>query len=238
MRPWRSFTGWGVVTSPLQGHFSFSCCSVLSILYQPCPQKWAKTVPRDGWNQWHSSIGHLLCAQHWVSPETEWRWGRIDCHPQGAPHLYRFPRTAFTNCHKLRGLHNTTIWSYRCTGQKPNGGFYHANTEVLAGPCSFLEAWGKNPFCCSCMVLAEFSFFFLLFGLRYNWHTTVSKFKVYSVLTRYTYVFQCDDHHSLELTPPSHHIITISFLWWEHSGLIFSNFRVYNMVLFIILTVH
>ena len=35
----------------------------------------------------------------------------------------------------------------------------------------------------------------------------------FSVLTRYTYVFQCDDHHSLELTPPYHHIITIYFLW-------------------------
>lgn len=74
------------------------------------------------------------------------RWGRLDCCPQGALDLRQFPRTAFTNCHKLRGLHSTTIWSYRCAGQKPDGGFYQANTEVFSGPCSFLETWGKNPF--------------------------------------------------------------------------------------------
>lgn len=42
-------------------------------------------------------------------------------------------------------------------------GLYQDNIEVLAGPCSFLETGGKNPFSCSCMVLAEFSFFSLLF---------------------------------------------------------------------------
>ena len=196
----------------------------------------------------NSATGWLksMTLFHWspsLCPALGKPWDRVKMRKNWLPSSRSSPsisvsQDCFTNCHKLRGLQITTIWSYRCTGQKPNGGFYQANTEVLAGPCSFLEAWGKNPFCCSCMVLAEFSFFFLLFGLRYNWPTTVSKFKVYSVLTRYTYVFQCDDHHSLELTPPYHHIITISFLWWEYSGLIFSNFWIYNMVLFIILTVH
>ena len=57
-----------------------------------------------------------------------------------------------------------------------------------------------------------------------------SKFKVYSVLTRSTYVFQCDDHHSLELTPPSCHIITFFFFFCgENIQDLFSAFFKYTI---------
>lgn len=138
------------------------------------------------------------------------RWGRLDCCPQGAFRSALVSLDCLTNCHKLRGL-QYNLYDLTEAGQSLMGASTRLTLEVLAGPCSFLETWGKNPFPAHawCCWQNSVSFFFL-FWLRYNWHTIASKFKVYGVLTRSTYVFQCDDHHSLELNS-SCHIIGLFF---------------------------
>lgn len=64
--------------------------------------------------------------------------------------------------------------------------------------------------------------------MRCKWHITLC-FKLYKVLIWYTYVLQNGFH--LRLTPSSHHISIVSFLWWEHLRFTLSNIQVYSTVL-------
>lgn len=78
------------------------------------------------------------------------------------------------------------------------------------------------------------SFFSTL--LKYNWHTTLCKFKMYKILIWYTYVLKNDTTTVLANTSmPSHNysffVVMKTFKMYPHSS-----FQVYNTLLFAIIT--
>lgn len=80
--------------------------------------------------------------------------------------------------------------------------------EILMPSLYNITAYDQHVYLC-------FFANFLPASMRYSWCITVYQFKVCNLVISYTYISWNDCHQS-ELTPPSRHTITISFLRWEH----------------------
>ena len=75
----------------------------------------------------------------------------------------------------------------------------------------------------------EISFFFPDL-LRYNWHITLCKFKVYSVVILYVYILHNDYPSEVINTFITWH--SYKCFWWELLKSTLSNFQIYNTALF------
>ena len=81
-----------------------------------------------------------------------------------------------------------------CTSTHPQ-----SQQELITRVCKIPSApLGK----CSSAILLFIYVFLILIFIDYNWHTTLCKFKVYSVLISCIYILQHDDRHGLAPSLP------------------------------------